>query len=339
MPKALSRQTQDNIVSMLQRGYSHREIANTLHVSVGSVHNLRQVHVSDVNRLRRGRPRKLNRTQERRCVLEMVRGRVGTCADLARSSQQVLGVKVSSHTIKRALHRAGLRSQTKVKKPHLSLKNVKARLEFASVHEHWTIEDWSRVIFSDECKINRFNSDGRVWCWTREAMPLSERTISQTVKHGGGGIMVWGCMCMHGPGLICKVEGRINQIRYRDILEENVHRVISKFNLDRSRVIFQQDNAPIHTTKMLQEWFSRQPFALLPWPAQSPDLNPIEHLWSILKRRLNQYERPPNGLLELWDRVVEVFHSITPDDCRRLVESMPHRIAAVKAAKGRWTKY
>ena len=151
--------------------------------------------------------------------------------------------------------------------------------------------------------------------------------------------MVWGCMCIYGSKLVCKVDGRINQICYRDILEDNVHKVISKFNLDPSHVIFQQDNATIHTTKMLQEWFSRQPFTLLPWLAQSLDLNPIEHLWSILKRRLIRYKRPPTGLIELWDRVVEVFYSITLDDCRQLVENMPNRIAAVKAAKGKWTKY
>ena len=143
-------------------------------------------------------------------MLEVVRGRMDTCADVSRSAQQVLGMRVSSHTIKHALHRAGLRLQTKVKKPHLSSKNVKAHLEFARVHKHWTIEDWSQVIFLDKSKINRFNSDGRVWCWTQETMPLSIRTINQTVKHGGGRIVVWGCMCMHGPGLICKVERRIN---------------------------------------------------------------------------------------------------------------------------------
>ena len=73
----------------------------------------------------------------------------------------------------------------------------------------------------------------------------------------------------------------MNHICYRDILEENIHRVISKCNLDPSRVIFQHDNAPIQTTKMLQEWFSLKPFTFLPWPAQLLDLNPIEHLWLI----------------------------------------------------------
>ena len=68
-------------------------------------------------------------------------------------------------------------------------------------------------------------------------LPLSVRTINQTVKHGDGGIMIWRCMCIHGHRLICKVEGYIN--RYCDIQEENVHKVISQFNFDHSLVIFQ----------------------------------------------------------------------------------------------------
>ena len=109
-------------------------------------------------------------------------------------------------------------------------------------------------------------------------MLLSVQTINQIVKHGGGRIIIWVCICIHGLGLICKVEGCINQICYCDILKENVHRIISKFKLDPSCVIFQQDNAPFHTTKMLQECVSWQPLSLLPWLAPSPDLIPIEHL-------------------------------------------------------------
>ena len=114
---------------------------------------------------------------------------------------------------------------------------------------------------------------------------------------------------------------------------------LKKYGLDATQVIFQQDNASVHTTKMMQEWFLRQRFSLLTWPAQSPDLNPIEHLWAILKRRLNQYDSPPKGMIELWERIVQVFSSITAHDCRRLIESMPKRIEAVIASKGKWTKY
>ena len=79
---------------------------------------------------------------------------------------------------------------------------------------------------------------------------------------------------------------------------------------------------------------------VLQWPAQSPDLNPIEHLWVKVKRELNKYDTPPNGLNELWERVEYIWNEkITKNDCLVLIESMPRRIKAVLKAKGYWTKY
>ena len=75
------------------------------------------------------------------------------------------------------------------------------------------------------------------------------------------------------------------------------------------------------------------------WPAQSPDLNPIENLWAILKRRLNQYEQPPRGMVELWERVQAKWDEIDKEMCMKLIESMPRRIDAVLKSKGMWTNY
>ena len=71
---------------------------------------------------------------------------------------------MSANTVRCALCRHGLSTQMKEKKPQLSRKNIKDRLEFSMAHQHWTIDDWSRVIFSNESKINRFCSDGMSWC-------------------------------------------------------------------------------------------------------------------------------------------------------------------------------
>jgi hypothetical protein len=75
------------------------------------------------------------------------------------------------------------------------------------------------------------------------------------------------------------------------------------------------------------------------WPAQSPDLNPIEHLQEHVKRKLRGYELPPKGVHEIWDRLVMEWNSIEPEVCQKLVESMPRRVAAVIRAQGGHTKY
>ena len=147
-------------------------------------------------------------------------------------------MQVCVETMRSALRRGGLQSQVKQKKPRLSIKNVKARLDFARAHLDWTIDDWSRVIFSNESKINRFCSDGISWCWSRDPQELSTRTVIETVKHGGGGIMIWGNMTSHGPGLVYKIESCLNQHGYCQILEQTVDGTIIKYNLDATKVIF-----------------------------------------------------------------------------------------------------
>ena len=75
------------------------------------------------------------------------------------------------------------------------------------------------------------------------------------------------------------------------------------------------------------------------WSAQSPDINPIEHLWWDLKRRLAKYETPPSGAEELWECCQVEWEKILKEVCQNLIESMPRRVQAVIKAKGGYTKY
>lgn len=151
--------------------------------------------------------------------------------------------------------------------------------------------------------------------------------------------MVWGCMTVHGPGYLCKIDGKMDQELYKSILEDELGQTIDYYQMNISEVIFQQDNDPKHTAKSIKEWLAAQQFSILQWPPQSPDLNPIEHLWAHLKQQLNKYETPPKGMIELWSRIEEQWNKVDEAVCKNLIESMPRRIDAVLKAKGKWTKY
>jgi hypothetical protein len=274
----------------------------------------------------------LSAQDRRTCVRLITSGRAETATDVAKKLEDNLQTSISRSTVARILRDSGMRSAEKQKKPALSAKNVKARLEFARRHQHWTAEDWKNIIWSDETKINRFQPDGRAWCWARDG---SSRR-SQNVRHS---IMAWGCMTAHGPGYMCKIDGKMDQELYKSILEDELWQTIDYYGMDITQVIFQQDNDPKHTAKSVKEWLAEQQFSNLQWPPQPPDLNPIEHLWAHLKQQLNKYETPPKGMIELWSRIEEQWNKIDQKVCMNLIKSMPRRVDAVMKTKGKWTRY
>jgi len=171
------------------------------------------------------------------------------------------------------------------------------------------VEDFKRVLWTDETKINRIGSDGKVYVWKKRGEAISDRTTTPTVKHGGGNnLMVWGCMGWNGIGMLVEVQEKMNGEQYCNILEEGVIESFEKLEMEEGAQYFQQDNDPKHISKLAKKWMEDHELEVIWWPAQSPDLNPIEHLWYYVKRKLLEYEVSPKGAHELWDRLVKEWN-------------------------------
>ena len=185
-----------------------------------------------------------------------------------------------------------------------------------------------------------YGSDGREYSWKKPGEPLRDHHVKPTVKFGWGSIMVWGCFTSDGVGNICRIYGHMNGNLYRRILEEELLGTIEWHQMDKDNIIFQQDNDPKHTTaRLTKQWFEDDSIRVLDWPAQSPDLNPIEHLWNEMDRRLRRLETPVRTQDDVWDAIQRIWVELENDVYKKLVDTMPPRINDVIKANGGYTRW
>lgn len=190
-------------------------------------------------------------------------------------------------------------------------------------------------MWSGESRFCLFKSDGKQRVWRRVGERYDEGKTVNTVKFGGGGLMVWGIFSVHslGPLLLCP--HRVDTKKYHELIDgplmEYGNRVFGDVQW-----LFQQDNATSHVSRASREKFRAMNVTLLPWPAQSPDLNPIENMWNLLDRKLMEgmytFESLLNELKKCW---LEIDHK----EVVNLVYSMPDRVKECIEAHGGHTHY
>ncbi len=324
-----------------------REIAKTLGVAKTTVWNIlkKKERTGELSNTKRpGRPRKTTVVDDRR-ILSLVKKTPFTTVGQIKNTLQEVGVCVSKSTIKRRLHQSEYRGFTTRCKPLVSLKNRKARLEFAKRHLKKPSQFWNNILWTDETKINLYQSDGKRRVWRRKGTAHDPKHTTSSVKHGGGSVMAWACMAASGTGSLVFIDdvtadksSRMNSEVFRAILSAHIQPNASE--LIGRRFTVQMDNDPKSFWRErsgLLQWCCNTVDTLLQWPSQSPDLNPIEHAFHLLKTKLKA--KCPKNNQELKTVAVEAWQSITRDETQRLVMSMRSRLQTVIDCKGFATKY
>jgi transposase len=224
-----------------------------------------------------------------------------------------------------------------VVKPHLKSQHILRRLQFAKQYKNWTYDDWKKVIWTDESSFEIGKPAKKVRVWRKPGEKYNQECLAPSFKSGRTSVMIWGAFTaeIRLPMIIMPAGRRSGpdfvDLIYRRIIEP----FISSPNCPRN-LILMEDGAPVHTSKVAKEWRDQRSITKLNWPANSPDLNPIENLWNIMKRNISE-KHQPRTVQQMRQALYTEWKAIPQSKLQALVESMPDRIKAVIKAKGRHT--
>ncbi|CAF1541910.1 unnamed protein product [Rotaria magnacalcarata] len=250
--------------------------------------------------------------------------------------EKELGVKIHANTVRNRMHEIGLYGRVARKKPLVNKVNRTKRIQYAKTMLEKPFGSWKEVLWSDESKFNLFGSDGKVMVWRSTKEEFSPHCTVPTVKYQGGSVMVWGCFSRAGVGNLHFIDGTMDRFMYREILEKNLMESANKLGLSND-FIFQHDNDPKHRAVFVNDWLKKKQIQVLKWPSFSPDLNPIEHLWDELERRMKKHQ--PKNKDELKRYLLHEWAGIGRDVTEKLVDSVPNRLYECVKMKGYPTRY
>lgn len=338
--KELSREVREMVVKSYESNKNISELSRTLGIprrTVGSVIKKFQVFGSVENQSGRGRKKLFtarDTTQLSRVVKE---NRRRSLQDITAIINEGNEHSFSTKTVQRKLSDLGYKRRAAKKQVVIREVNKRKRVAWARDRKNWTVDThWNRWIFSDECQIV-IGLNNRIYIWRKESEVNSPHLVCQAPR-GRVSIMVWGCICFEGMGTLTPVEGNINAAKYIDIIDNNLWPVIAR-HFPNDDYTFMDDNAPVHRAHQVRDYMEINNIHCTEWPAQSPDLNPIENIWLKLKRDIEPQAINIHNRNELIIAVRRAWENIQPAYVQELYRSVPSRLKEVIRMKGNLTKY
>ena len=210
-------------------------------------------------------------------------------------------------------------------------------IKFAKAHRNWSVDDWKRVIFSDESYFV-IGGENRTMIWRRYDEKYNRHQHETENTQKAIRVMVWGCITAACVGSLIRVEGNITTEKYITVLENNLLQVIHE-NFGDNSYIFMEDKARPHTARGTQAYLQQKNMPKILWPPQSPDVNPIENLWLRMKREIEKTRKTFRSAAEVMETIRNFWILISVDEINGLYKSLPERLKEIINMCGHRTKY
>lgn len=341
MGKHTNKEIKEIIIKLHKKGKKLKDIANIVQKPTSTIHdiitkeNKQKYNNKEENR---GRNNILNKYEKRIVSRTIKKDCQKSTKEVKEYIQERFNKKVSRSTVYNVIKELGFKSYIPRKKPLLTEYNIKIRKEFSSNFFAKSIGYWRNVIWSDECNFKLYNPNYQKRYWKNPSqeyqLPISI-TTTETKKYAGGTVMVWGCFSYYGKGKLIILDHTVTSTRYQQVLSENLIESANMMGLN--EFIFQQDNAPAHTSNLLKQFFKENHIDLLPWPANSPDLNPIENIWGHISLELSK--RSVKTINDMKCQILDIWQSLDTLYLQTLADSMPNRLREVIERNGKHANY
>lgn len=323
---------EDMIVFLKNEGYTIRAIKGALRCSQRLIDNTIRfwnTHHELPPPTKRGRPKKVNETITQFIERKTLEDAAISDMHLAELAAEEFHVALSRCTINGIRHFLRFTFKPPRHVPALTDEQKYQRIRFASTMLSNHADALDKIVFSDESRFV-LGAD-KTWVWRRRG-EYSPSSCHCTMKFPQG-VMVWGAIGLDYKSPLIVVDGSIDTEKYKSVLESS--EMIPSLQEEKGLLgfVFQQDGATCHTSKNMKLWLAQRLRLLNFWPANSPDLNPIEHLWGVLKRTVAASN--PKTLEELKNVLQEVWNAIDQGMINRLVTSFRHRLILVARNGGK----